>query len=41
MKARPWIWVILANLIFITGIVTLAVIAVKNPQPQVPVAHGR
>ena len=41
MKERPWIWLIVANLIFITGIVTLVVIAVKNPQARVPVAHGR
>ena len=41
MKERPWIWLIVANLIFITGITMLVVIAVKNPPPQVPIAHGR
>ena len=41
MKERPWIWIILANLILMGGIVTLVVIAVKNREPEVPVAHGR
>lgn len=40
MKERPWIWVILANIIFITGIMTLVVIAVRNRSPEVPIAHG-
>ena len=30
MKERPWIWLIVANVIFITGIVTLVVIAGKK-----------
>jgi hypothetical protein len=41
MKSRPWIWLIVANVIFITGITTLVVIAVKNKQPEVPLVHER
>ena len=41
MKTRPWIWLIIANAVFIAGITTLVVIAVRNKQPEVPVAHGR
>ena len=40
MKERPWIWLIVANIIFIAGITTLVVIAVKNKQPEVSVVHG-
>jgi hypothetical protein len=41
MKTRPWIWLIIANLLFIAGITTLVVIAVSHPQQEVPAAHGR
>ena len=40
MKDRPWIWLILANVVFITGIITLVVIAVHNRQLEVPLVHG-
>lgn len=40
MKNRPWIWLIIANVIFISGMVTLVVIAVKNKQPDVLGTHG-
>ncbi len=41
MKNRPWIWIILANLVLMGGIVTLVVIAVKHQEPSVPIEHGR
>jgi hypothetical protein len=41
MKERPWIWLIVANIVFIAGLTTLVVIAVKNKQPEVSVVHGR
>ncbi len=40
MKDRPWIWVVIANVIFISGMIVMVVIAVRNKQPEVPVAHG-
>ncbi len=40
MKQRPWIWLIIANVVFITGIITMVVIAVRNKQPDVPVTNG-
>ena len=40
MKERPWIWLIIANLVFIAGITTLVVIAVRNSPQEVPVVHG-
>ncbi len=41
MKERPWIWVIIGYAVFITGITTLVVIAVRHQQPEVPLVHGR
>lgn len=41
MKDRPWIWLIVANLVFITGLTTLVVVAVRNKQPEVSTIHGR
>ena len=41
MKERPWIWLIVANIVFIAGLTTLVVIAVKNKQPEVSVVDGR
>ena len=41
MKERPWIWLVIANVVFISGILTLVVIAVRNKQPTVPLTHGR
>ena len=35
MKSRPWIWLIVANILFITGTVTLVVIAVRNSPQEV------
>jgi hypothetical protein len=35
MKSRPWIWLIVANVIFITGTITLVVIAVRNSPQEV------
>jgi len=40
MKQRPWIWLIVANVVFIAGIITMVVIAVRNKQPEVPVTNG-
>ena len=40
MKDRPWIWFIIANVLFIAGIATLVTIAVRNSPAQVPVIHG-
>jgi len=40
MKNRPWIWLIIANVIFISGMITLVVIAVRNKQPDVLPTHG-
>jgi len=40
MKNRPWIWLVIANVIFISGIITMVVIAVHNKQPDVLAAHG-
>lgn len=42
MKNRPWIWLVIANVIFISGMITLVVIAVRNKQPDVvgAVGHG-
>jgi hypothetical protein len=37
MKERPWIWLIAANVIFIAGIMSLVVIAVRNKPQEVPV----
>lgn len=39
MKQRPWIWFIIANLVFIAGISTLVVIAVRHSPKEVPVAY--
>ena len=47
MKERPWIWLIVANVIFIAGIMSLVVIAVRNKPLEVPIVqearveHGR
>jgi hypothetical protein len=40
MKNCPWIWLIIANVIFISGMITLVVIAVRNKQPDVLTTHG-
>ena len=37
MKTRPWIWVIVANVLFISGTISLVVIAVRNRPLEVPV----
>jgi hypothetical protein len=36
MKQRPWIWIIIANVIFFAAMATLVTIAVTHPQPEVP-----
>ena len=41
MKNRPWIWILLANIIFISCTITLVVIAVKHQQPEAPLVHDR
>ena len=41
MKKHPWLWVVIANLAFIAGITTMVTVAVRNRQPEVPIAHGR
>ena len=41
MKSRPWIWLIVANIVLIAGLTTLVVIAVKNRQPEVSIVHER
>ena len=40
MKQRPWIWLVVANVVFITGITTMVVIAVRNKEREVPVKNG-
>ena len=40
MKNRTWIWLVIANVIFISGMITMVVIAIRNKQPDVPIAHG-
>lgn len=42
MKNRPWIWIIVAKVVFIFFIATLVTIAVRNKQPDVrsAVTHG-
>ena len=36
MKRRPWIWLIIANVIFIATMATLVTIAFTHPQQEVP-----
>ncbi len=40
MKQRPWIWLIIANLMFITGILVMVTVAVRHREKEVPVARG-
>jgi hypothetical protein len=40
MKARPWIWFMIANAAFIAGMAVLVTIAVRNRQAEVPVVHA-
>jgi len=39
MKSRPWIWLIVANVLFISGTITLVVIAVRHTPAEVPIVH--
>ena len=41
MRERPWIWVVIANVVFIAGITTLVIIAIRHKQPEVSLVHGR
>jgi hypothetical protein len=41
MKDRPWIWLIIANIIFIASVTTLVVIAVRNKPQDVTLLHDR
>jgi hypothetical protein len=41
MKKRPWIWFIIANVVFIAGLTTLVVIAVRHAPKEIPLTHGR
>lgn len=36
MKERPWIWIVIANVVFIAFMITLVVIAIRNKQADVP-----
>ncbi|HSI14367.1 MAG TPA: hypothetical protein VK961_20120 [Chthoniobacter sp.] len=38
MKERPWIWLIVANVLFIAATITLVVIAVRHTPQEVPTA---
>ncbi len=42
MKERPWIWIIIAKVVFIAFIATLVTIAVRSREPDVrsAVTHG-
>ena len=40
MKTRPWIWIVVANVVFIAGITTLVVIAVRHTAQEVRI-HAR
>jgi len=35
MKQRPWIWIVIANVVFIAVMATLVTIALTHPQPEV------
>ena len=37
MKERRWIWLVIANVVFIAFMTTLVVIAVRNKQADVPI----
>ena len=39
MKNHPWIWLVIANVIFIAGMITMVVIAIRNKQPDVLTTH--
>jgi len=36
MKERPWIWLIIANVVIVVGLTTLAVIAVRYGPKEIP-----
>jgi len=40
MKQRPWIWLIVANVLFIAGMVTMVSITIRHRLPEVPSAHA-
>ena len=40
MKSRPWIWLILGNLLLIAALTTMVVIACQHPPLEVPLPHG-
>lgn len=41
MKKRPWIWFIVANVMYFAGIGVLVTVAIRHKLQEVPVAHGR
>jgi hypothetical protein len=41
MKTRPWIWLIVANVLFISGIVTLVTVAIRHRPQEIPLRNGR
>jgi len=41
MKDRPWIWLIVANVVFIVGTITMVVIAVRHTPQEVPTVLER
>jgi hypothetical protein len=41
MKARPWIWLIVLQLVVIAALTTMVVIAHRYPQLEVPLQNGR
>jgi hypothetical protein len=42
LRARPWIWIVLAYGAFMISTISFVVIAIKNREPSVPLQmHGR
>ena len=39
MKERPWIWLVVANVIFIAGILSLVTLAARHKQAEVPLQN--
>ncbi len=40
MKERPWIWLIIVNVLIVAGLSALVTIAVKNKPQEVPAVHA-
>jgi hypothetical protein len=41
MKARPWIWIIVAHVAVIAVLTTVVIIAQRQRSPEVPLVHDR